>query len=255
MRSVNRQYIVGSTVPVQNTSTVFTVDGAFVPVDHSPNYFDFASSDASVAVVEQGRIRVIGQGQAVVTANIEGLAVNGTITVTGNPPPTAAADPPTVPAQSVVSMFSDVYADVPVDTWRADWGGSTAIVEDYVVAGSNTKMYSALNFVGITFESAKIDASGMTHFHLDVYAPAGTNFKVKLVSFPPDLTAGVQTEDLILGSATTPAFHAGTWSSLDIPLTDFQLPASWDWTHVGQLVLSTTDAQLVLVDNVYWHGQ
>ena len=26
----------------------------------------------------------------------------------------------------------------------------------------------------------------MTHFHLDVYAPAGTNFKVKLVSFPTD---------------------------------------------------------------------
>lgn len=253
MRSVNRQYFVGSTVNVENTSTVFQIDGAFVPVEHSPNYFDYASSAPGVAVVERGRIRVIGNGQATVTATLAGLAVTGTITLAGNPPPTAAAAAPTLPASDVISMFSDTYSDVLVDSWRASWGGSTANLEDFVVAGTNTKMYSSLNFVGITFESAPIDASQMTHFHLDVYAPAGTNFKVKLVSFPPGLGAGVQTTDLILGAGTTPAFVAGAWSSLDIPLTDFELPASWDWAHVGQLVLSTTDAQLVLVDNVYWH--
>jgi hypothetical protein len=110
-----------------------------------------------------------------------------------------------------------------------------------------------LNFVGIVFESSKIDASQMTNFHLDVYAPAGTNFRVKLVSFPPDIAAGVQTGDLILTAASTPSFTAGSWSSLDIPLSSFTVPPDWDWSQVGQLVLSTTDAQLVLVDNVYWH--
>jgi hypothetical protein len=63
----------------------------------------------------------------------------------------------------------------------------------------------------------------------------------------------VQTGDLILDSSSTPAFNAGSWSSLDIPLTSFELPDSWDWAHVGQLVLSTTDAQLALVDNVFWY--
>jgi hypothetical protein len=253
MRSVNRQYFVGSTATVENTSTVFLIDGAYVPVDHSPNYFDYESSDPSVAVVERGKIKVVGSGQATVTASLEGHSVTGTITLTGNPRPATAAATPTLPAGDVISMFSDAYHDVPVDSWRANWGGSTATLEEFVVAGSNTKMYASLNFAGITFESAKVDASQMTHFHLDVYAPAGTNFRVKLVSFPPDQSAGVQTTDLILNSSTTPAFAPGAWSSLDIPLTDFELPTSWDWAHVGQLVLSTTDAQLVLVDNVYWH--
>ncbi len=253
MRSVNGQYFIGSTVSVDNTSTVFTMDGAFVPINHMPSYFDYTSSNSSVAVVERGEIKVIGEGQAVITAKLEELDVNGTITVTGNQPPTEAAAPPAIPAEDVISMFSDVYNDVLVDTWRADWGGSLAQLEEYVVAGSNTKMYSSLNFVGITFETSKIDATDMTHFHLDVYAPAGTNFRIKLVSFPPQLSAGVQTGDLILDSNSTPAFNAGAWSSLDIPLSGFQLPDDWDWSQVGQLVLSTTDAQLVLVDNVYWH--
>ncbi|MEB3323466.1 MAG: hypothetical protein VKI81_11635, partial [Synechococcaceae cyanobacterium] len=59
--------------------------------------------------------------------------------------------------------------------------------------------------------------------------------------------------DLVLDSTTSPAFNPGAWSSLDIPLTAFETPAGWDWGRIGQLVLSTTDAQLVLVDNVYWH--
>lgn len=258
MRSVNQQYFVGSTVAVQNTTTVFLLDGAYVSVEHSPNYFEYNSSNPSVATVDQGVIKVVGVGQSVVKAQLipapeDTVAVLGTITVTGNLPPIDAAPTPTLPAADVISMFSDAYNDVPVDTWRAPWGGSLAVLEDYELDGSATKLYSSLNFVGIVFESSKIDASQMTNFHLDVYAPAGTNFRVKLVSFPPDIAAGVQTGDLILTAASTPSFTAGSWSSLDIPLSSFTVPPDWDWSQVGQLVLSTTDAQLVLVDNVYWH--
>jgi hypothetical protein len=253
MQSVNRQYFVGSTVAISNTSTVFVLNGALVPVVHSPNYFDYSSSNPSVARVAGGQVRVVGEGQAVISAMLEDLAVNGTITVSGNAPPPDAAPAPTLPGSDVISMFSDSYSDVTVASWRAPWGGSTTVLEDYVIGGSHNKLYSSLNFVGITFEETPIDASQMTHFHLDVYAPAGTNFRVKLVSFPPDLTAGVETGDLILNASSTPAFTPGSWVQLDIPLTDFALPASWDWSQVGQVVLSTTDAQLVLVDNVYWH--
>lgn len=254
MQSVVRQYFIGSTLGVSNTSSVFELNGVLVPVQHSPGYFDYSSTNPAVARVDRGQISVVGEGQAVITARLEDTDVNGTITVTGNRPPSAAAASPTLPAQRVISMFSDAYQDVPVESWRAPWGGSLAVLEDYVVAGSNTKMYSSLNFVGILFENAKIDASAMTHLHMDVYAPVGSTFRVKLVSFPSELTVGAQTADLILSANTTPTFEAGAWSSLDIPLADFELPPVWDWSQVGQLVLSTTDAQLVLVDNVYWHG-
>jgi len=253
MDSVSRQYFIGATVAITGTRTIFTIDGAYVPVNHAPAYFAYHSSDPAVARVEGGQVRVVGADTCVVTAKLGDLDVAGRMTIIGYAPPSAAAPVPTLPAGDVVSMFSDAYADVNVDTWNTNWGGSTARVEDYAVDGDVTKMYSGLNFVGIEFLNPTIDASAMTHFHLDVYAPAGTDFKVKLVSFPPSLTSGVETTDLILDGTTTPAFVAGGWSSLDIPLGAFTLPQDWDWSHVGQLVLSTTNAQLVLVDNVYWH--
>ncbi len=150
-------------------------------------------------------------------------------------------------------MWSDSYPNVPIDTWRANWGGVTTQVEDYSVANRHMKLYSSLNYVGIEFLTEKIDASSMTHLHVDVYAPAGTNFRLKLVSFPSQLTHSVETPEKIFNASSTPAFNSGTWSSLEIPLTDFQLPTDWDWSSIGQLVLASTDAQLVLVDNLYWH--
>ncbi len=258
MVSANNIVFVGSTASVAGTSTIFLVDGGFVPVNHSPNYFDYISSNPGVAAVDRGQIRVIGVGETTITATLQGNEVNGRIVLKGFEAPTVAATPPTLPASDVISMFSGVYTNVPVDTWRTDWT-PRAQVQDYAVAGDNTKMYTVLggSYVGIEFRSPEIDASAMTHFHLDVLAPEGTNFRVKLVCFPPEISGDpvnfLETQDVVLDGTTTPAFVAGGWSVLDIPLADFQIPEGWDWSHVGQMVLSTGDADLVLVDNVYWH--
>ena len=257
---------VGSTAILSGTQTFFEVDGAFLTVNHSPHYFDYDSSDPSVAVVVGSEIQVVGEGTTTIKAFLEGIESNTSVELTGYLPPTVAATPPAVPAENVISMFSDVYNDVPVDTWRTDW--SPAQVEDYVVAGDNTKMYSGLPYVGIEFLNPMIDASEMTHIHLDVYAPTGSEFRVKLVSFPldPDVDF-VQTFELILNPTSMPPFVSGAWAYLDIPLTEFQIDPGgsgytwddWDWANIGQMVLSTANAnlplsaQLVLVDNVYWH--
>ena len=181
------------------------------------------------------------------------MAVQGGIEVTGHKPPTVAAPKPTHAAANVVSLFSDAYVDIAVDTWRADWGGVTTQLSSYPIAGNDTKMYSSLNWVGITFTTQMADVSEMTHLHLDVYAPAGDNFKVKLVSFLNGET-GAETTDLFLDAESTPELEIGVWSSLDIPLEDFTLPAGdWDWSHIGQMVLSGSTS-LVLVDNVYFHN-
>ena len=115
-------------------------------------------------------------------------------------------------------------------------------------------MYSTLNFVGIEFLSRKVDATAMNYFHMDVYAPFGTNFKVKFVTFTVNNGFAGQTE-LTFDADSDPVFTAGQWSSLDIPLSafTFQPPQEDPWARIGQLVLSTDDAQLVLLDNLYWH--
>ncbi len=251
MASASQSYFLGSTVAISGTRTIFQIDGGFVPVDHMSGYFDYTTTDAAVAVVEGSLVRVVGTGTATVNAALGENPVQGAITVTGYEAPTVAAVAPTLPASDVISMFSSAYNDVPVETWRTDWSRSGP-VENYVVGGETTKMYSALTYVGIDFQQHPIDASQMTHLHLDVYAPAGTSFKVKLGSFPspPD---GVETADLTVDAASTPTFVAGQWSSLDIPLADFLLPdTGWDWAALGQMVLSG-DTKLVLVDNIYFH--
>jgi hypothetical protein len=251
MPTSSKQYFVGSTASLTGTYTIFDVDGADVRVDHLPGYFDFTSSDQSVAAVKGSAVKVVGVGEAVITASLGKIPAEGSVTVVGYEPPAAPPPRPTLPAADVISLFSDVYPDVPVDSWNTHWNYSTTEDSEYLVDGDLTRMYANLNFVGIEFATHTIDASQMTHFHLDVFAPAGTDFLVKLVAFNEDDGHSIGESELTFTAETTPAFVAGEWSSLDIPLEDFALSAPW--THLGQLVLSSDDARLVLVDNVYFH--
>lgn len=248
-------YFTGSTVDVTGAYTIFRIDGAPVIVYHSAHYFDYTSSDESVAVIEGTDVRVVGQGTAQVTAKLGDVDVVGRIDVNGYNPPSEPAPAPTMPAGDVISMFSDEYGDVLVDTWRADWGdGMSTQVQDFAVDGDAVKMYTTLNWVGILFESRTIDASEMTHFHLDLFAPAGSNFGIEFITFASGEGAG--STKVTIDENSDPAYAAGQWVSIDIPLDSFEFPAEIEnpLTALGQLVLSSPDAGLVLVDNVYFHN-
>ena len=250
MPSVNKQYLIGSTATIEGTATRFTIDGATVVVNHMSNYFDFFSSNPEVAVVEGGRIRVIGAGVDTITAKLDTLNVQGRVIITSFTPPTAAAPAPTVPAGDVISLYGEVYDAWPVDSWNPHWGGSTTQNATYTIAGNANLMYTALNYVGIDFLSHPIDATEMTYLHLDVYAPVGTNFGVKPVAFNA-AGAVIGQPELTFDATSVPLFAAGAWSSLEIPMADFAFTVPVD--RIGQLVLITSDARLVLVDNIYWH--
>jgi hypothetical protein len=256
--SAIRRYFVGWTAAMPNGTTQFNTPTGVVQVTHSGRYFDLASSDPSVAIpTERGDVRVVGEGSARITGSLDGFAAGGQILFYGHEPPTTAAATPTLPAADVISMFSDAYPDVPVTTWRANWDGVTTQLQDYPVAGQATKMYYDLNYVGVDFIDNLLDVSEMDFLHVDVYAPAGTTLTVEIQSLaaPPDpATQKYPFSRLTFGTGTTPAFIPGQWSSLDIPLDDFTLPAEWDWSRMGILVFEGSyDVQLLLVDNVYWH--
>jgi hypothetical protein len=61
--------------------------------------------------------------------------------------PVTAAPTPTRPEANVVSMYSNAYSNVAVDTWRTDW--SVATLTDLQIEGNDTKKYTRLSFVGI----------------------------------------------------------------------------------------------------------
>ncbi|WP_127844107.1 T9SS type A sorting domain-containing protein [Psychroflexus aestuariivivens] len=163
--------------------------------------------------------------------------------------PTEAAPTPTEDGTNVISMYSDAYTDVSVDTWLTPW--SSGQLEDLQIDGNPTKRYYNLNFIGIETVANPIDASEMDYIHLDVWSPNATVFRVKLV----DLGSSVEGEL---------AFNIpqNQWESLEIPLEDFADPSMVTnaanlltvRNSLQQLILSGTPAGTleVFVDNIYF---
>lgn len=242
---------VGSLVIPANTRVTYSVNGVDQTIDAAPRYFDFVSSDTTVAKVVDGLVRVVGVGTANITASLGGVPAFGQVGLTATAAPGTASPVPTLPAADVISLFSDAYPNVTVDKWSADW--DAADVSDVMVGGNATKKYSNLSFAGIEFISRTIDATNMTHLHLDVWAANGTLFRVKLVDFGADgAFAGGDDKEFELGfnAATTPAFTTGSWVSLDLPLSSFT--GLTTKAHLAQIVLSGNVPTLYL-DNLYLH--
>jgi hypothetical protein len=190
-----------------------------------------------------------GTTQVVVTAQdgITTLTYNVNFTFSE---PAVAAPTPTQNSANVISMFSDAYTDVPVDTWLTPWSQGT--LEDVLIAGNPTKKYTNVNFIGVETTGANlIDASAMTHFHIDVWTPDANDFKIKLVDFGADGTfgGGDDTEHEL----TFPAPAIGTWISYDIPLADFTGLASTE--HMAQLILVKAPLGTLFVDNVFYYTE
>jgi hypothetical protein len=242
---------VGATVNVDGAQTVFDVAGSDQTIEHSPGYFAFVSSNDTVATVAGGVIHVVGGGSAIITGKLGAVDVEGAVTVDATAPPATAPPAPAVPAADVISLFSNAYSSVTVDTWSADW--DMGDVADARLAGNDVKVYTNLAFAGIEFASQTLDASAMTHFHLDVWVPAGTMFKVKLVDFGADGVYGGgddREHELTFDASSTPPLTTGTWVGLEIPLPNFVNLTTR--AHLAQLILSG-DTRTAYVDNVYFH--
>ena len=228
----------------------------------APAYFNFNSSDEAVATVnDNGQILAVGLGTATITAKLDSIDAKGSITVNVGEAPPGPAEPaptPTVPADKVISLFSNAYTNVPVDAWATYWEFSTAELKDIQIAGNDVKLYTKLNFNGIEFASQTIDASSMTRFHMDIWTPNSTAppaaFKVLLVDFGANGVFGGgddKSHELSFTANTNPALATETWVGLDVPLSAFT--GLTTKKHLGQLVISG-DLSTVYVDNVYFYN-
>lgn len=250
------------------TGAIITIDGLIVShnlptginqsVGVAASYFTFASSNPAVATVsETGTVTVVDAGEAIITAQFRGDPAAGSLTIqsTGAPIlPDGPAPIPTADAADVISMFSNAYQNVPVDTWNPFWEFSTTLNADVKVADDDIKRYQMLNFVGILTEAVKIDASDMTHFHLDFWTPdaidAASSFKILLVDYGGDGVFGGGDDSSHELEFKEPQLKSGEWVSLDIPLSDFAGLRSR--MNIAQLVLSGTIMN-VFIDNVYYY--
>ncbi len=163
--------------------------------------------------------------------------------------PLTAAPTPTRNPADVISMFSDAYTNVPVDTWRTPW--SAAVLEDIAIQGNATKKYSLLDFVGIETVANQLDITDMTHVHLDVWSADFTFFGIKLVDFGADGAFGGG--DDVEHQVNFQAPAQGQWVGLDIPLSDFTGLTTRE--HLAQYILvgQPTGDNTVYLDNLYFY--
>jgi hypothetical protein len=163
-------------------------------------------------------------------------------------PMTAAVDPTDAEAD-VISLFSGVYTDITVDTWRTSW--SNATLEDVQVDGNDVKKYTMLDFVGIeTVGENSIDASTMEHITFDAWTANATTYRIKLVDFGADngFGGGDDTEHETVFEM--PATE--TWTNHKIALADMTgLTATSNVSQIIFSALPTADVTLYL-DNIYF---
>lgn len=225
----------------------------------SPYYFTFSSSTPSVASVnETGLVTVLSAGTTTVTAKLNGNTAVGKLTLTSiglaNLPATPAPVPPTRNPANVISMYSNAYTNVPIDTWNTRWQFSTADEFFITISNDNVIRYKNLNFVGIEFTSNKINATAMTHFHMDIWTPDNTvppnNFKILLVDFGANGSFGGGDDRSHEITIAVPTLVSNNWVSIDVPLSVFT--GLTTRANLAQLVLSGTVPN-VFVDNVYFY--
>jgi len=164
--------------------------------------------------------------------------------------PSAGATAPTEVDANVLSLFSDAYTDVAVDTWLTSWSSGT--LADEAIAGDNVKKYSSAATIGIETVGANlVDASGYNFIHFDVWTQNATTLKLKLVDFGADeaYAGGDDTEHEVVLSPTL-----GEWNSYHIALSDFTNLTNRD--NLAQYIFSPVPANTssFYLDNVYFHN-
>ncbi len=252
---------IDTSVTLMNLSQTFNLaNGQDVTVSATPAYFDFATSNPFVAsVTDTGVVTVEGPGEidpetgmvdntAVITATLAGVEAAGSLTISST-------------NIDVISIFSDVFANVPVDNYNGFYldGFQTTLGGAIDEGGNNIIDYTLLNFVAIEFYGRDgsgvqpIDATDMTHLHIDIRpnetVEASDFFRIEIFN---NFTQGSQ----LAGTFTISGSEllSNDWTGFDIPLSSFSGLTSKDALGAMIFVSDATIANISL-DNIYFYSE
>ena len=222
---ITEQTFTGTTKNITGLTQTFNgPNGQNITVNAAPGYFNFSSSDGSVANVnELGVISIVGPGTTTITATIGNVAAMGSLvlTSTGALP---AAPTPTQAQGDVKSVFSDAYNPATTINYDPQFGGSTTQTSLVSANNDGVLIYSNNNYTGIIFDNT-VDASTLGFMHVDIYAQqAGVQveFQIRDVGANGVLNTNVFTGQPELDDKdyrfTASAVTVNGWNSFNIPL-------------------------------------
>lgn len=245
---------VDTSVPIIGlTYTANGPNGSDITVNATPSYYDFETSNPFVASVDEfGLVTVDGPGEggnntATITATLGGVPAEGSLTIEA-----VNID--------VISIFSDVFANVPVDNYNGFYepfqttlGG--AVNEN----GNNIIDYTMLNFVAIEYYGRDnsgvqpVDITDLTHLHIEfrvnetVDASDFINISLHNNFTQPSEVSGVF-------SISGAELLSNEWVEFDIPLSSFAGLTARDAVGMMLFVTDGTIANLS-IDNIYYYAE
>ncbi len=238
------------------TQTFNLASGVNQTVTVAPSYFDFTSSDNSVAIVnELGQISVIGSGNTAITAQLANVGASGSLDIDsgGNLP---NAPIPIELSTNVSSIFSNEYTNATESNFVPNFGGSTTNTQLFSNGGDEVLIYTNNNFTGILLNNT-IDATERTFLNIDVYVQdAATNIEVQIRDVGPnqELETDVNNGNPIGDDAdkrfSINGLTPGQWTSIEIPL-DGDLAAQRN--NLGALILA--GGPNFIFDNIYFYTE
>ena len=212
------------------------------------------TTDAGASAVITQATAVPGNATVVVTSQNGSVTKTYTVAYVFTGPPTAAPTPPNRAPEDVISLFSNSYNNIAIDTWSAPWDNSD--YEDLQIEGNDTKKIIFGNFIGVDFSVAgHQDLSQMTHFHMDFFTETadliGKVFNTKISQWGG--TAGeVSAAELNINDGTSPAVVSGSWVSIDVNMTLPPWSNNLTRNDIAQFLI-TSNLGVVYVDNIYFY--
>jgi hypothetical protein len=249
---------IGVTNKVDGLKVNFSMpNGATQALNTTPYYFNFASSNPSVATVnEKGEVATLAAGTSTITATLAGKPATGSLIINSLGTFINAPDPTVNPA-NVISIFSDTYSNVPGFNLGIFAGPNTQNIANFNINNNNHLRFQGIDYVGLGW-TGTVNASTKTMMHMDVQLVSGSNLVVELKDFGADGVDG-GTGDTSGGRNISSVLTQGQWKGIDMPLTGFTLPTGGGGTgnpnrnKLGYVIFVSNNGATFLVDNIYFY--
>jgi hypothetical protein len=239
------------------TQTFNLGSGINQTVSIAPSYFDFSSSDPSLASVDElGVINIRQDGSPVITATLAGVEASGSLTINtlGD---FDLAPVPTRPSGNVTSIFSDTYNNIQVDFFNGYWEPyQTTLSADFEIDGNNMLNYTNFNFVGNQFSNPTVDATQKSNIHIDMYipgeVPSNMDFLITIVDFGADQADGGGDDTRQQVFFDKSIWVPNTWITLEFPITMSSR------NNIGQIIyenINFSSLRNFYLDNIYFYSE
>ncbi|MCW5518520.1 T9SS type A sorting domain-containing protein [Aureitalea sp. L0-47] len=253
-----------STDPTTSTRTMivgiglsgapFTANTATANLTDTTQNFEFVFT-ASFGDPNSRVLFDMGAETGVVVIDNVSLVVGGSV---GGEPTEAAPTPPGRDPNSVISVYSDAYTDLPNVEFGAFAVGTQAIT-DREIGGDNFKEIDfaqpTAGFLLVDWGDI-VDATAMTHFHMDYWTD--TPLQTGMIANPKWSNHVGNNGETSAFELTNPVTTFGEWVSVDVPLADFdQGDPTQQRDALRQFILTVVGAdpgtRKVFLDNIYLH--